>query len=357
MNRIFLVLFSCFLFTSSFAQNKEVDELVDRFIDTLEKRSFMRHQVDFQKMRSETKIKVKNIQETDSLLTIFQSLVRSLKDHHSSVALSEEKEDEMALLNMIANTTYEQAGMPTQNFQHRMINEKFAYINVPGVLLEHKRSFDSLQSQLIELDKQNPKAWIIDLTENDGGSYIPMVVPFHSLIDTNKTFSYFEGEVDEQGNKVLKNAFEVPEDGLYTDSSKEAKVVKLDSLQAVQLRNNKVPIIVLVSNITGSSGEIFAAHFIGQRNVALVGTKTNGLTSSNELIYVDKGYSVNLMTALLRDRNGKSYKIGEGISPDVEIDFSYPKEMKSFSERLKYTKENKPLFLNKAIEVLESKGI
>ncbi|MGV6946932.1 S41 family peptidase [Sphingobacterium kyonggiense] len=357
MNRIFLVLFSCFLFTSSFAQNKEVDELVDRFIDTLEKRSFMRHQVDFQKMRSETKIKVKNIQETDSLLTIFQSLVSSLKDHHSSVALSEEKDDEMALLNMLASTTYKQAGMPAQNFQHRMVNEKYAYINVPGVLLEHKRSFDTLQSQLLELDKQNPKAWIIDLTENDGGSYIPMVVPFHSLIDTNKTFSYFEGEVDEQGNKILKNEFVVPEDGFYADSSKEAKIVKLDSLQAVQLKNNKVPIIVLVSNITASSGEIFAAHFIGQRNVTLVGSKTNGLTSSNELIYVDKGYSVNLMTALLNDRNGKSYELGEGISPDIDIDFIFPKEMRSFSARLKYMKENKPLFLNKAIEILESKGI
>jgi hypothetical protein len=55
----FIVCFS--VFNICRAQNKEVTKLVDQFIDTLEAHSFMRSRVDLDKMRQETKLKVRNI--------------------------------------------------------------------------------------------------------------------------------------------------------------------------------------------------------------------------------------------------------------------------------------------------------
>lgn len=357
MYKLILFLNFFFVFTVCRAQNKEVIKLVDQFIDTLETHSFMRNKIDFDKLREETKFKVEGLDQVDSLLPIFKKLVSQLKDHHSSVSRVKDTTDDLAFIKLIATTTYEQQGMSPLNFQYRMIEDKYAYINVPGVLLEHRRYLNTLQKQIRELDGEAPKAWIIDLTENDGGSYIPMVIPFHSLIDTSQTFSYFDGTRDKNGNEVLVDKFQIPQDGLYIDNSIEAQYCQIDTVQGQQLKHNKIPIIILVSGITGSSGEITASHFFGQKNVTVVGTKTVGLTSGNELYYIDKGYSINLMTALLHDRKGKSYAIGEGIAPDVPIDLVYPNTIKTFNERLDFIKAHKSVFINKALELLKAKGI
>lgn len=353
-----ILFFTCFfVFSICRAQNKEVNNLVDQFIDTLATHSFMRSKVDFDKLRRETKLKAVAIDKIDSLLPIFKNVVSELEDHHSRAMRVEDTTDELALIKMIANTTYEQEGMSPLNFQHHMIEGKYAYINVPGVLLEHRRYLNTLQKQMRELDDKQPKAWIIDLTENDGGSFVPMVIPFHSLIDTSQTFSYFDGTRDKDGNEILVDKFQIPQNGLYIDNSIEAKYCKFDTVQGQQLKNNKIPIIVLVSELTASSGEITASHFLGQKDVTVIGTKTCGLTSANELYYINKGYSVNLMTALLHDRKGKSYAVGEGIDPDILIDVVYPEKINTFKERYHFIKEQKPVFVNKALELLKAKGI
>ena len=347
---------ACFsVFNICRAQNMEVTKLVDQFIDTLETHSFMRSRVDFDKLRKETKFSVKNINSTDSLMPTFKKIISGLKDHHSSVHRVKDTIDELALFKKYANTTYAQLGLPGPNFQHRLIEDKYAYINVPGIDLEHRMYIDTLQKQLLELDGKQPKAWIIDLTENEGGSCSPMIIPFHGLIDSTETFCYFDGTRDKDGNEVLVDRFKIPQNGLYIDSDLEAKYFKFDSVQMLPLKNNKIPIIVLISEITASSGEIAACHFLGQKNVTVIGTTSAGLTSGNELYYVDKGYSINLMTGLLHDRKGKAYDVGEGIRPDIMI--VYPQNIQSSKERHRYILANKSIFIDKALEFLASKGI
>ena len=337
--------------STSFSQDKEVAKLVDKFIDTIETRSFMRQHVDFDKLREDARSATKDVMHTDSLLQPFRTIVYSLKDSHSSVALSEDKEDELSLIKMLATITYEEAGMAPPHFHHKMINNKYAYINVPGVVLEHYKYLDTLQKQIQELDDHNPLAWIIDLTQNDGGSFLPMVIPFHSLIDTTYTFSYATGGLNKDGSEELVDKFRIPKDGLYIDKSTEARYFKLDSIQAPPIKNNSVPIVVLISAVTASSGEITALHFLGQNNVTVVGTKSNGLTSTNELFYIDKGYSINLMTGVLHDRKGKTYKIGERITPDVLVDLNFSDDM-DYKVRKKLILDNNDAFLDKALEVL-----
>ena len=354
MRKFVASLLCCLFFLSSMAQQKAVEEIVDRFVDTLAAHSYMQQNMDLDQLRKETKLKIQDMTATDSLLPVLRQVVQGLKDHHSNVFQTDEKEDELALLKLIATTTYEQAGMPPRNFQHRMIEGKYAYINVPGVALEHKQTIDTLQKQIAHLDGQNPKAWIIDLTENDGGSYHPMIYPFHYLIDTVQTFSFANGKKDVHGNDVLVNPFKVPSNGLYIDNSLEARTIGIDSVQAKPIQHHDIPIIVLISNITGSSGEITAVHFKGQKNVRLVGNKTSGLTSSNSVFAIGGGYYLNLMTELLHDRTGKTYAIGEGVEPDIPVDIKMPADLKSFQQRLDYVKANKDVFLQKAITVLES---
>ncbi|WP_433901057.1 hypothetical protein [Sphingobacterium puteale] len=178
MNKLFFFIACFFILNICHAQNIEVIKLANQFIDTLEAHSFMRSKIDFDRLRTETNRKVKNLNKTDSLLSTFKEIVSGLKDHHSSVARVKDTTDNLAFIKMIASTTYEKEGMSPLNFQHRLIEDKYAYINVPGVLLEHRRYIDTLQKQLFELDGRHPKAWIIDLTENDGALLYQWLLSF-----------------------------------------------------------------------------------------------------------------------------------------------------------------------------------
>lgn len=337
----------------AFAQQEEVQKALNTFLDTVQTRSYMRDKMDWNKIRQEALEQTKNMSNTDSLLPIFKNIIASLKDYHSEIELSKNKEDKLALIKQYATLTYEQAGYPALHFSHKMINNKYAYIKLPGVMLEHRRYLDTITNQLKELDFQNPKAWIIDLTENDGGSAYPMTVPFHDLIDTNMTYSYYTGK-NNYGDDILLNNNELPHDGFYTVDDSVAQMFKLDSIQTIKIRNNNVPIIILTSQLTGSAGEITTTHFMGQKNVTIIGLRTAGLTSGNELIPLSHGYNLNLMMGVLRDRSGKIYNIGEGILPDISIDLN-TKHLKTTKEYQVFIKESKQIFLDKAIEVLETK--
>lgn len=340
---------------NTLAQKEEVQKALNTFLDTVQTRSYMRDKMDWNKIRQEALEQTKNMSNTDSLLPIFQHIIGSLKDYHSGIELNKNKEDKLALIKQYATLTYEQAGYPTLRFSHKMINNKYAYIKLPGVMLEHRRYLDTITSQLKELDSQNPKAWIIDLTENDGGSAYPMTVPFHDLIDTNITYSYYTGK-DINGNDILVNNNKLPHDGFYTVDDSVAQMFKLDSIQTIKIRNNNVPIIILTSQLTTSSGEITTTHFMGQKNVTIIGLKTAGLTSGNELIPLSHGYNLNLMMGVLRDRRGKIYNIAEGISPDATIALD-TKHLKTQKEYEAFMKESKQIFIDKAIEVLETKKL
>src|SRR5690606_13571999 len=153
--------------------------------------------------------------------------------------------------------------MAPPHFHHKMIDNKYAYINVPGVVLEHYKYLDTLQKQIQELDDHNPLAWIIDLTQNDGVSFLLMVIPYHSLIDTTHTFSYATGELNKDGSEEVVDKFRITKDGLYIDKSTEARYFKLYSIQATPSNNNRVPIAVLISAVTASKREIAALQFLG----------------------------------------------------------------------------------------------
>lgn len=355
MRRILLITALLFtLLNSSFAQKEEVQKALNTFLDTVQTHSYMRDKMDWKQIRKDAFEQTQHMIDTDSLLPIFKKIVAGLKDYHSDVELSKDKEDKYALIKLYATTTYEKQGLPPLAFSHKMIENKYAYIKLPGVMLEHRYYLDTIQSQIQELDNQNPEAWIIDLTENKGGAAFPMLVPFHDLIDTTKTFSYSYGN-DSLGNEIIKGAFELPSNRMYVNTEEAAKILNLDSIQANHILNHRKPIIILTSNLTASSGEITTLHFKGQKNLTVVGTKTMGLTSGNELFPLSHGYNVNLMQAVLHDRTGKSYQLAEGITPDILIDLDI-KHIKTQNELEAYIKDSKQLFIDKAIEVLENKN-
>src|SRR5690606_33229177 len=96
---------------------------------------------------------------------------QKLKDGHSKFFSKELVEAHL----LGYRATGQKMPMPAGN----MVNGKYAYITVPAFGAfdpeEQLLYADSLQAVIRILDAQQPKGWIIDLRQNDGGNMHPML--------------------------------------------------------------------------------------------------------------------------------------------------------------------------------------
>lgn len=309
------------LWQTAYGQTNNSHELVLKFLEVIETNAYARRTINLDSARIALLNDTKNVSEIGELKPYFKTFLKKLKDQHSSISYieaDEEDEDELDFLEKYAHITYEEAGYPPLRFKSDLLEGRFAYINIPAVALEYRKYIETIGSQLQQLDAMNPEAWIFDVTENDGGSIIPMLWQMSTLIDKDSVYSFVDrhGKEEKQTKMMWKTNGDKFEERLF-----ELFKLNDESLRPVKLVHTNVPIILLTSRKTASSGEFFVAAFKGQKNVTVVGQQTNGLTSGNTEYPLGKSYLLNLTTDVLKDRNDKRYGIGEGIVPDILFTF------------------------------------
>ena len=82
--------------------------------------------------------------------------------------------------------------------------------------------------------------------------------------------------------------------------------------------NNTTPVVILISNLTGSAGECTAVTFKGRNNTRFIGEPTAGYTTGNNGHWIEQGKSgIVIAETALVDRNKKMYPVN--IQPDEII--------------------------------------
>ncbi len=349
------VVFSFFTFYfNAAAQDKSILNLTKTFIDTVKSNAYSRANVNWDSVSPIIIKESYGIKDAKDLLPLFEKVLKGLRDVHSSVQYHEAdtstKEDFMVQLRQMAKMTDAGSGLPPKNFQSYMIEKKYAYINIPPVRLEQAKYIDTIGKQMKFLDDNNPKAWIIDLTENSGGANYPMIWHFASLIDVDYSYS----DVSNTGEEKKISVVLKPEG---EQARQVYNILDLDTQKhpPIRLKNTQVPIVILTSAYTASAAEVFLLHFKGQKNVITVGQKTNGLTSSNQYYEIGDNFSLNLTVNVLKDRNGKIYKINEGVSPDFLLPFDHSK-IKTTNQLLESVINNKKVYIEKAVEIIGNRS-
>lgn len=335
------------------SQTSRASVMAEKFLDVVQKNSYRGKDIRWDSVRPAFIAETKGITDVNALKPLFEKLLRSLKDGHSLLLFEEQNKNsdsEWDQAEKIAKLTDKEVGNSPKNFMHYMVEGKYAYINIPPVIYEKRKYVDSIGVQLRLLDSEKPSAWIIDLTENNGGDIMPMIWQFALLLDSAVTYSY----VDAEGNET---AAEVRYTAETDDDARYFKMYDLEpgKVKPVQLIHTKIPVIILTSRLTASSGEFFAAHFKGQKNVKLVGQKTNGQTSGNAPFEISRNCMVMLTTTVLKDRTGKVYKIGEGIAPDITFTVTNtdPAKKLTYKEQLLQIKKAKEKYIKQAIMAIE----
>lgn len=149
---------------------------------------------------------------------------------------------------------------------------------------------DSLFEQYVnEVVKDKPDGIIIDLRNNPGG-YLESAVNLSSyFLDGGTVVS----EQDRTGQK------------------KDYKVIKKDRLKNFET-------VVLVNNGSASASEIFSGALQDRQAAKIIGEKTFGKGSVQELIELSDGSAVKITVAKWLTPNGRAIN-GEGIMPDITI--------------------------------------
>jgi len=185
------------------------------------------------------------------------------------------------------------------------------YILIPGFHSGNKETIkafaDSVQLAIKNLSNAGIRGWIIDLQQNDGGNQEPMIAGLGPLFSSEKLGSL----VDLYGKA---NSWYYRNGRYWADGEEGWNVTNPATVKS------KLPIAVLTSSQTGSSGEIVAISFIGNDNTKSFGSSTGGFTTGTMDYKLMDGSRIFLASTIMADRNAKKYE--GSISPDIPISSS-----------------------------------
>lgn len=305
MSRILFRFYVLFYFLTNCcmvsAQKNAVD-YIEEAITLMKKNSVNKGKVNWTKLSEEALSSATVKGPSRAAYPIIIKSLEMLEDQHSGFYAPEMVSAYMK--------RYTESGLQFPYSKDSLIDGQLAYLSIPAIgnlnQDDWKLYVSDFYKKIKVLDSRNPKAWILDLRDNDGGMFSPMFKAIQPFLDTNKTV----GSID-NGGKV----------SYYTNQKNNVlfgnTVIATINVPQISLQHKKIPIYLLVSKKTASSGEFVTAAFVGQRNTMVIGENTQGLTSDNSEFKMSDGAILKLTTGILIDRSGYQYKeIGKGITPD-----------------------------------------
>ena len=245
------------------------------------------------------------------------------------------------------NITLTRAKIIPQVIYEKMLDKEIGYIYVQDF---SGHTISDFQKALEKLKKQNMKALILDLRFNPGGL-------LESAVDMVKMF-------------VGENKLIVYTKGRNPEFFKEYKSV-------AKAKYEDLPIVLLVNEMSASGSEIVAGALQDHKRAFLIGARTFGKGSVQQIMNTEGGAGLKLTVARyytplgrMIHKNFKAKNPNEtgGIVPDMEIAFDINKEHRAvlYDTNLIYSPSKKTvnhdeslktqdIVLDRAVEILKAR--
>tara|TARA_B100000780_G_C21125579_1_gene456618 strand:- start:5467 stop:6501 length:1035 start_codon:yes stop_codon:yes gene_type:complete len=153
----------------------------------------------------------------------------------------------------------------------------------------------SIADQLYKEDERELKGWIVDLTHNSGGNMWPMLAGLSPLLG-NGVHGFF---ISPDGKSISW--------GTHHGRSISGNHIRASLKQRYRVKNNDIPIAVLVSKKTASSGEAVLISFKGFKKSRFFGQHSCGQSTSNRRFLLKNGDQLLLTTSTFADRYKSRY--------------------------------------------------
>lgn len=196
----------------------------------------------------------------------------------------------------------------------RILESNILYINAPRTW-DQEYQVDYFKSINNALKKYKKYSGIIfDLSECLGGNYAPIIAPFHQIFGrTIIAHGYNKNSESNCFTHILKK-------GKLSDPDSWIKQVPFNPKKFSDNKTSLVKIAVITSAYTGSAGEIAALFFANRPGVKIIGERTAGLATWQNIHNLDsdpKSY-LNIGLAFVIDRNAKAYDTKFYVQPDIK---------------------------------------
>ena len=172
------------------------------------------------------------------------------------------------------------------NLQARMTEDDLGYVRLFGFA---RSAGDQVKAEVERLLDKGAQGIILDLRDNGGGLFSEAVTVASVFIEDGKIVTYKEAA----------------EDGVDYDAEGDAY--------------EDVPLVVLVNEGTASASEIVAGALQDRDRAVLIGSKTYGKGSVQEVIPLPDRSALKFTTAAYYTPDGHNIN-GRGIQPDVKVD-------------------------------------
>lgn len=284
--------------TVALTLSPEVEAYLNAAIDIIRENALFADQVDWDRMETAVFVASNYAITPEQTYPSIRFLLEQLGDNHSRFFTPEEAA-------FWSSATLDD----NPSVSSEMISERLGYINVPefisadeAVRVEYATL---IQTHLAQLAAQQPCGWIVDLRNNTGGSFDPMMAGLAPLFGDGLLGYYLEPDSEPTAWGIAQGLFALDDE----------PVVVLD--QPLVFADREMPVAVLIGPFTASSGEAVAISFIGRPETRLFGNPTRGVSTSNTAFEMPDGALLIITTALMADRNQTPF--GEEIVPDVIV--------------------------------------
>ncbi|OGX86171.1 hypothetical protein BEN47_01015 [Hymenobacter lapidarius] len=274
--------------------------------------SLERNTVNWPQLRQVVHQKAQGATTVRDLMPIYPFLFEQLRDDHGWLTYQGKtyKWHNPARL-AYANEVVKAALKKKPGVLVKMLPGRVGYIQLPGInaggSLEAMRvAARAVQDSLCRLPPNQVRAWILDLRLNDGGAMVPMLAGIAPLLGDG----HLGGFVDSNGQP--EQQWYLRQGNFYMDTMKVTTLTNRCSA-----RRSNLPIAVLLSGMTASSGEIVAISLKGRPATRFFGETTYGATTANQSYPISGGAYLTIAGSQDADRTGTAYKTS--LLPDVLI--------------------------------------
>ncbi len=337
MKKCFLIIIISILSLSCSRQinqsNKtESKKVLDSIVALTKIHSIYKNDVDWAKLEKRIYDKFVDSDSISSIIEPVKYMLSELGDFHGFFTIQNipykaigEKERNLHYDNSSKgykgkmNEIYENS-IKTNEITGSILKDSIAYIEIPMVLNYTNNQEINIESTLkirkkiTELNKYNPKGYIIDLRRNLGGTIFPMLAGLGELFNNISL-----GGMTKDG-KTFSNQWYIKDGNIYMEEENLIPDLPKTTCNCDITKINK-KVAVLIGRYTASSGELVASSLKSQKNVMLFGEQTMGMSTTTGWFLITSNVAINPATTYYMSKDKTAHI--DGVIPDISIEESF----------------------------------
>jgi C-terminal processing protease CtpA/Prc len=284
--------------------------MLDKSFTILEANAINRDTINWSRLREKVYQKATAAKSYQDVAAVYPYLFQQIGDHHGALQLQGKSYFWKPAQTPYSNQAVRKAINDYPAVRVLTIGDEVGYILLPGNRDFTGKNINAdtqvIRDALRSVNTEKINKWILDLRVNTGGSMYQMLAGLADLLGDGKLGQFVNQHKQPDGAWIIN------EGNIYLDTQPVSSVAYHPLGIPADL-----PLAVLISGQTASSGEIVAIATVGRKNSVLIGEPSAGYTTANQGFSINPNAGLNLAVDYDADRRGKIYT--ELVRPDIDV--------------------------------------